>query len=135
MKKLTMFALSIATIIFMVSAHINVKTVKADSKVELFRTKATAYCLTGKTASGAYTTEGRTVASKPEWIGSTMIVWLDDGDGRIKDENYLGTYEVQDTGGENVKNGKVIDIYNGCYEWCINFGTKNVIVEVIKSEG
>jgi hypothetical protein len=63
---------------------------------------ATAYCLTGTTVSGTYTTEGRTVAGRRADFGKTVHIWLDDGDGQIKTENYIGTYVIEDTGGDNI---------------------------------
>ena len=88
---------------------------------------ATAYCKTGTTASGTQTTENRTVAGKPEWFGKTIWLWVDDGDGKIKEENYLGRYVVEDTGSDPIKEGNVIDIYIPDKEACIQFGSKRVI--------
>lgn len=101
----------------------------------LHKALATAYCLTGETATGTYTKEGKTVASKPEWYGATMYMWLDDGDGAIKAENFIGMYTVEDTGGANIKNGKVIDVYISDYDRAKEFGRKNVIVQIVESEG
>lgn len=108
--------------------------VKAD-EIEVYHTWATAYCLTGTTAAGTYTTEGRTVAGKPEWIGSTMVLWIDDGDGLIKPENYIGTFLVEDTGGETIRSGRVIDVYISDYDRAVQFGSKRVVFQIIKAEG
>ena len=83
---------------------------------------ATAYCKTGKTASGTQTTEHRTVAGRREWFGKGIHIWLDDGDGVVKAENYLGRYVVEDTGGEPIKAGRVIDIYMPEKADCKQFG-------------
>lgn len=91
---------------------------------------ATAYCLTGTTASGTQTTEYRTVAGKREWFGMGIHIWLDDGDGIVKPENYLGRYIVEDTGGETVKTGRVIDIYMPKYEDCKQFGGRRILYEL-----
>lgn len=125
MKKL-IIALTIALIAFS-------KPVKADT--ELYNAKATAYCLKGTTATGTAPKEGRTVASKPEWFGACMVMFEDDGDGVIKPENYIGTYIVEDTGGKSVRNGYVIDVYIEDYERAIEFGCKNVIIQIIEAEG
>lgn len=109
------------------------REVKAE--VETHNVWATGYCLTGTTATGTQTKNNHTVASKPEWFGYTMLVWVDDGDGIIKPQNFIGTYVVEDTGGENIKKGYVIDIYNSDYEWCKQFGGQRVIIQVIKSDG
>lgn len=108
------------------------QTVKADSV--FFKTEATAYCITGKTATGTYTQEGRTAAGRPEWFGKTLIIWIDDGSGQIKAENYIGTYVCEDTGGEKVRNG-VLDIYIKDYDRAMQFGRKQVIVQLISAEG
>lgn len=96
---------------------------------------ATAYCITGKTATGTYTTEGRTVASKREWFGCTMYVWEDEGDGKIKAENFIGVFTVEDTGGQTIQDGNVIDVYISDYERAKVFGSKRVIIQVVESEG
>lgn len=112
------------------------RPVKAE---EFYKAEATAYCLKGQTASGDYTQDivaaGRkVVASKPEWIGSMMIVWLDEGNG-IEADNFLGIYEVLDTGSESIRTGKVIDVYIPSYDEAIQFGRKKVIFQIIKGEG
>lgn len=95
---------------------------------------ATAYCKTGTTASGTQTTEYRTVAGKKEWFGKGIRIWLDDGDGEVKPENYLGRYIVEDTGGEPIKAGRVIDIYMPDEKDCKEFGGKRILYE-LESEG
>lgn len=126
MKKVIAAAIIAATLL---------KPVGVQAETQLHKCWATAYCLTGETASGTQTTEGRTVASKPEWIGSTMFIWLDDGDGVIKAENYLGMYQVEDTGGRTIKNGSVIDVYIADYNRAKQFGSRRVIIQVVKGDG
>lgn len=91
---------------------------------------ATAYCKTGTTASGTWTTAYRTVAGKREWFGRGIHIWLDDGDGQIKPQNYLGRYIVEDTGGEPIRKGRVIDIYMPVKEDCKQFGGRRIIYEL-----
>lgn len=86
--------------------------------------------MTGTTASGTQTTEHRTVAGKREWFGRGIHIWLDDGDGQIKPENYLGRYIVEDTGGDPIRKGRVIDIYMPNKEDCKQFGGRRVIYEL-----
>ena len=107
--------------------------VKADT--EFHTAKATAYCLKGETATGTQVTEGRTIASKPEWFNKCMVMFEDDGDGVIKPENYLGTYIVEDTGGEPIRKGYVIDVYIEDYDRAIQYGSKDVIFMIIDAEG
>ena len=91
---------------------------------------ATAYCLTGKTASGTYTTANRTVAGRRADFGKTVHIWVDDGDGQIKDENFIGSYVIEDTGGEPIQAGRVLDIYMPSQEDCKAFGGKRIIYMV-----
>lgn len=97
-------------------------------KLQRYEMKATAYCLTGKTASGEYVREG-IVASKPEWIGKKMKVYLKDSEG--KQGEYLGTFDVADTGGETIKSGKVLDVWIRDYQEAKAFGCKDVVVYLI----
>lgn len=121
----------IAFLTMMVALMIPTK-VKAD---ELHKCWATAYCISGTTATGNQTREGRTVASKREWFNSTMYIWEDTGDGEIHPENFLGMYVVEDTGSENIRNGRVIDIYISDLDRAKEFGSKRVIIQVVESEG
>jgi len=85
---------------------------------------ATAYCINGTTATGTQTRVG-IAASKPAWFGKTISVYqLKDG----KPSTLIGKYVVEDTGGENIQNGKVIDIWLPTYEECKVFGCKRVVV-------
>ena len=106
-----------------------VYTVNAD-ELELHSMKATAYCLKGKTASGEYTREG-ICASKLEWIGKTAAIYRNDN-GTIGD--FLGYYDIKDTGGESIRKGYVIDIWMEKYEDCKQFGNPNVFVLIIEDE-
>lgn len=90
--------------------------------------QATAYCLTGTTASGQQTHPG-IVASKPEWIGKKMMIYLKDNNGN--QGNYLGTYEVADTGGKSIRTGNVVDIWMPTRDECMQFGRRNVIVYLV----
>ena len=110
----------ILTLIFMLAITIEVKAEKA---------WATAYCKSGTTASGTTTTEHRTVAGKREWFGKTIHIWLDDGSGEKKPENYIGKYIVEDTGGTPIRQGRVIDIYMPSREDCKQFGGRRIIFE------
>ena len=111
------------------------KPIEVKAEPIIHQATATAYCITGTTATGTQTKEGQTVASKPEWFGATMLMWFDEGDGEIKADNFIGMYTVEDTGGETIKSGKVIDVYISDYQRAKEFGEKKVIVQIVKSEG
>jgi len=97
----------------------------------LYSMQATAYCIKGRTASGKLTREG-ICASKPEWIGKVAAVYLDN-DG--KPGEFIGYFEILDTGGASIRKGKVIDIWFSTKNECMQFGRKKVLVKVIDSKG
>lgn len=99
-----------------------------EADVSCYFMQATAYCLNGRTASGEQTRIG-IAASKPEWIGKTMAIYLQDADGKAG--SFLGYFEVKDTGGESIRSGRVVDLWLPTYEECIAFGRKNVVVFLI----
>ena len=89
---------------------------------------ATAYCQTGTTATGTYTTVNRTLAVNPGVIpyGTHMWLYLDDG-------TLVGDYYAEDTGSNMLAHPYVIDIYMGTdYDTCIEWGVKHVSVYVEK---
>lgn len=108
---------------------------KVKAETEFHTAKATAYCLTGTTATGSQTKEGHTVASKPEWYGMTMIMWEDPGDHQVHPDNYIGTYVVEDTGSESIQKGWVVDVYIPNYEEAKRFGAKDIIFQLVEAEG
>jgi 3D (Asp-Asp-Asp) domain-containing protein len=86
--------------------------------------KATAYCLKGRTASGAMVRKG-IVAADPKVLplGSTIT---------ISAGQYSGTYLVADTGG--LVKGKQIDIWVASCSEAIRFGKRSIKVVVPKKE-
>lgn len=92
---------------------------------------ATAYCQTGTTATGTYTTVGRTLAVNPGVIPYGTHVWL-----YLEDGTLVGDYYAEDTGGNMLERPYVIDIYMGTdYDTCIEWGVKRVSVYVEKDAG
>lgn len=80
---------------------------------------ATAYCLTGITASGEQTRDG-ICAAKREWLGKDIYIYQKLPGGEIG--KFIGKYECRDTGGTNgLKTGKVIDIWRPDLESCQEF--------------
>lgn len=118
------------TTLIILATHIIVKG-NGKNDVEFHSMKATAYCLQGNTADGSRARRG-IAASKPEWIGLTAAVYLDDNG---KPGEFLGYYEIKDTGGNGVRSGKVLDIWFPTYDECIKFGKKKVLVALIKGVG
>lgn len=108
------------------------RDVKAE---EILNIKATAYCYnSGRTATGTIPKEGRTIAGKREWFGKIACVWEDKGDG-IQPENFIGSYIVEDTGGEPIRKGYVVDVFIEDKKRAKEFGSKNVIVVLIDANG
>lgn len=127
MKKILLAVIMAATLLSVT------KEVKAE---EIHKAKATAYCYnSGTTATGTIPTEGRTVASKREYFGKVMMIWLDDGDGLVKPENFIGSYVVEDIGAEPIKKGYVIDIFIKDYDRAKQFGCKQIIYNVVEANG
>ena len=88
---------------------------------------ATAYCVTGTTSTGTYTTAGRTLAVNPNIIPYGTHVWLYLDDGTL-----VGDYYAEDTGSNMMAHPYVIDIYmgEGSYNDCILWGAQHVSVYV-----
>ena len=88
---------------------------------------ATAYYLTGTTATGTYTTVGRTLAVNPGIIPYGTHVWL-----YLEDGTFVGDYYAEDTGSNMMEHPYVVDIYMGedSYDACINWGARRVLIYV-----
>ncbi len=86
---------------------------------------ATAYCTTGTTATGTYTTPERTLAVNPYKIrlGSHLYLFLEDG-------TYVGDFYAEDTGGNMFAHPYVVDIYMGedSYDECMQWGAQRVTI-------
>ena len=95
--------------------------------------EATAYCYGTTTCTGKKVREGYASMSK-RYLGMTAVVYEADDNGEPLD--YIGTYEIEDTGGdERIKNGNCIDIYMESYSDAITFGRKQVVVYLIEAKG
>lgn len=90
-----------------------------DINTSFLKARATAYCLSGKTASGEEVREG-ICAGKKEWLGKTIYIYKRLPDDSIGD--LIGIYECLDTGGTKaIRNGKVVDIWCEDYSSCKEF--------------
>jgi len=80
---------------------------------------ATAYCVSGVTASGEMTRDG-ICAGKDEWLGKTVILYQRLPDDSVGD--MIGMYECKDTGGTpGLKEGRVIDVWHEDLDQCQEF--------------
>lgn len=91
----------------------------ADS--ELVDFDATAYCLKGRTASGADARPGM-IAADPRVLPLGTVVHLRSG-------SYTGTYHVMDTGGR-IK-GRRVDVYVASHKEAVQFGRRQVKIKVL----
>ena len=95
--------------------------------------EATAYCYGATTCTGKKVREGYAAMSK-RYLGMTAFVYEADENGEPL--HYIGTYEIEDTGGdERIKNGNCIDIFIPDYNAAIEFGRKQVVVYLIEAKG
>lgn len=95
--------------------------------------EATAYCYGTTTCTGKQVREGYAAMSK-RYLGMTAVVYELDAEG--EPFNYIGTYEIEDTGGdERIKNGNCIDIYIPDQNAAVEFGRKQVVVYLIEAKG
>ena len=82
---------------------------------QLLKMRATAYCLQGTTYTGKQVREGICATGNKALVGKTVVLYQrlpDDGIG-----DYIGTYEVEDTG----CNEHVIDVWCEDLEKCQEF--------------
>ena len=95
---------------------------KAGEDLDRFQSyNATAYCLSGRTASGAFTRRG-IIAADPRVLPLGTVV-------EIKAKGYSGLYTVMDTG-PSIK-GKKIDVYVPTYREARLFGRQQVKLAVV----
>lgn len=100
---------------------------KEEQHGELHSMIATAYCLTGSTATGTTPRLG-VAASRPAWFGRTVKVYTNNAG---KPGKLIGTYTIEDTGGTPIQSGSVIDIWLPTEDECSQFGRKCVLVEIL----
>ena len=106
---------------------------QAEEEPTLEYIRTTVYCAKegAKTATGKEARYG-IIAYKPEYYGRTCILYT-------ADMEYIGVFECEDTGGERVRTGQVLDVYTGttlesCYDWAEEYGT-HCYVQWVESEG
>lgn len=109
---------------------------EARINAEPFAVECTAYCDEGVTASGKPTTEGRTIAGAREWRGCVALLYEVDGQGGVGD--FIGMYEVTDTGygrDGDIPRGETVDIFMEDYDRCMEWGRREVYVQIIRGQG
>jgi len=104
---------------------------------ELVKIRCTCYYWTGnQCAYGGYPKEGLTVAGKPEWRNMTCAIYACDAESNVGE--FIGYFEITDTGGEYIRSGERIDMYRDtlkdCNYWVAQYGDY-VYFKIIESEG
>lgn len=102
-----------------------------DPSLEYIRTTVYYAKEGAKTATGKEARYG-IVAYDPDYFGKTCILYTEDME-------YIGVFECEDTGGERVRTGRVLDVYTGttiesCYDWVEQNGT-HCYVQWVDAEG
>ena len=88
---------------------------------------ATAYCVSGVTASGEITRTG-ICAGADEYMGKLVILYQRLPDGSVGDK--IGIYECLDTGGNpGIKKGEVIDV------WCPDLDSCQEFMDAVYEDG
>ena len=99
--------------------NIGVDSTKTEGSPVMF--SATAYSLSGRTASGVYVRKGVIAADRRVLPIGTRV--------RIESGNYTGEYEVCDTGG--AVRGKRIDVWVPSSREAMRFGRRNVKLTIL----
>lgn len=127
---------TIVCLIIMVLIMCILVSTEVHAEGEAYKMKLSCYLPTGnKTASGVYPYEG-IVASFKERIGQTAILFECNDDGALGE--FIGIYEVADTGGKSIRSGKVIDVYKENLDDAVKFiknHTTHVYVYFYEAKG
>lgn len=86
---------------------------------DLYEMHATAYILTGRTASGEYTRHGICATGRREWLGKKARIFQRLPDGTVGKE--LGEYDILDTGCKR----NVIDV------WCDGIDEAQAFMDLV----
>lgn len=140
MKKITkaIFILVLAGILLSRVQKTDASTVPPEQRIDAgpFRIECTAYCDDGVTASGKPTIEGLTIAGAAEWMGCAAVLYEVEPDGIIG--SIIGIYQFTDTGygrDGDIPRGETVDIYMPDESDCIEWGRKDVYLQIIDGKG
>lgn len=122
--------LVIGTIVLAIA--VNAKESEPEPGIEYISMEATAYCYGTTRCDGGKVRKG-ICATDAKHYGMVACIYEQNDDGSVGD--FIGYYECLDTGGERIRKGEVIDIYDPSYEWCMNFGRKKVYVVFVEAKG
>jgi 3D (Asp-Asp-Asp) domain-containing protein len=100
----------------------SVNDINKDKLLKKDEFQATAYCVTGLTASGVPVAPGH-VSADPKVIPLGSMIY-------VETPLMSGVYQVMDTGA--LIKGKIIDIFIPSYDACVEFGRRIVKVKVLR---
>ena len=102
-------------VLIMATCLIGFTSYGKDEQPELIKMRTTAYCLPGKTCTGADVRLGIAATGRKDLVGKTIIIYQ-----RLPGDEIgkgLGIYEVLDSG----CNENVIDVWQPDLDWCQNY--------------
>lgn len=138
-------AVAMAALIFMYQIVDAAEVEKTGSKYEPFIVESTGYDNPNGnlTATQTETIEGITIAAKEEWFGCVIALYEIAEGGGIGD--FIGYRQVTDTGyGHDsklykgmgtIQTGETVDIYFESYDDAMQWGSKQVYIQVIPGKG
>lgn len=112
MRKAILIILTLIVCIVSVGgARRNPVNTRIDFEAQGFeKVRSTAYCVGHHTADGSAVFEGG-CAYSPDHIGDVAIIYTLDGD-------FIGYLICNDTGGDQVKSGEILDVYKSDIDRC-----------------
>ncbi len=103
-----------------------------DNEINYIPMECTAYC-TGTTRCDGGPARTGVCAGASRYYGKTAAIYENEGG---KPGEFLGYYEVLDTGGDyRIRNGTCLDVYLPTERECILWGRKQVLVVMIDGKG
>ena len=120
------------TAIILAWIHDKVIARPTESEINYIPMECTAYCMGTIRCDGGPARKG-ICAGASRYYGKTALIYENNGG---KPGEFLGYYEVLDTGGDyRIQNGTCLDVYLPT-EWeCIQWGRKNVLVIMVDGKG
>ena len=132
MKKMTTWILIIIILAAVLIVCGMLRQTKGTEETEWMRMESTAYCAGTIRCDGGPARVG-VCAGATRYYGMTAIMYEDDGG---KPGEYLGTFEILDTGGDyRIKNGTCLDVFLPSERDCILWGRKKVLVKMVEGKG
>lgn len=101
----------------------------------MYKVSSTAYYGDEITSTGIKPIVGITVAGAKEWENCTVTINECNEDGSVG--AFVGYFIVQDTGygrDGDIRRGETIDIFMNTYDECMQYGRRDVYIQLIREE-